>query len=398
VRNVKYGSSASPFPPVEANARTVQRWEQTGLDFVVYADQQSLTMPRSIWTPDLCPSAELYDIDAWLEPWPLMTEAALVSEKIRIGLGVADAVRRPPSILAQLALTLDNYAKGRFFMVLGAGETKQCTPYGLPRDRPFGRLEEILNLLPLWFNSNEPIDFDGKFWKVKNGIIGLPAHSEGGPELLVAGGPGKALRFGATLADGWLSYTPGSPSPEEYAEECAEFNRYAEQAGKDPAALTRMMYFTAVLGDDDDMVEELTHNAIVRWDTAALTTGGETWRRHGVENPLGPDWAYVRDLIPMEWSREDALRIVEQVPPSMVRKLRMCGTPQQVAEQVQPYIEAGCTHVRVLDYGALVTSGSLGEAAAGGNRLTDCYEHLRKLNGQPSLASSRADLNRKEAT
>src|SRR4051812_18421118 len=110
--------------------------------------------------------------------------------------------------------------------------------------------------------------------------------------------------------------------------------------GPDP--MTRMLMFTVVLGDDDDHVEELTHNAAIRWDTAALVTSGKTWRRHG-SHPLGDDWAYVRDLIPMEWSREDALKVVDQVPTS---------------------------------------SGDLGQVAADGRRLTECHQELRRLNGQ----------------
>jgi hypothetical protein len=57
-----------------------------------------------------------------------------------------------------------------------------------------------------------------------------------------------------------------------------------------------------------------------------------------------------------------------------------------VAQMIQPYIEAGCNHVLALDYGALVSSGDLGQAAAGGRRLSECYQELRRLNRQATLA------------
>jgi len=353
MRDVKYGAVPPESPPVAAHRAAVQSYEQAGIDFVAYGDQQSLTIPRSIWTEDLCPAASLYSIDSSLEPFALATDAALATNRIRIGITAADVIRRPPSILAQLGITLDHYAEGRFFLTLGAGELKQCVPYGIPRRQPFGHLEEALQLLRMWWSSDEPINYDGKFWNVRNGVIGVSAYTPGGPDLLVAGGPGKAMRFGATIGDGWLSYTPASHSPEAYASEITEFRRYADEAGKDAEAMTRMVMFMVVLGDDDDHVEELVNNAAIRWDAAAVVTGGETWRRHGVVNPMGADFAYARDLIPMEWSREDALRIVDQVPTAMVRKLRMCGTPVQVAEMIQPYIEAGCNHVMALDYALL---------------------------------------------
>ena len=190
MRDIKYGLNPVEFPPIAAHRAGVQAYDQAGLDFLTYWDQHALTIPRSLWTPDLAPAAEMFHIDSWLEPWPLLTDAAIHTNTIRLGLSASDVTRRPPSILAQLALTLDHYAEGRFFLALGAGEAKQSLPYGLSRDKPFGRLEETLKLLRLWFDTNEPIDYDGTFWKVKNGGVSTPAFTPGGPELLVAGGPG----------------------------------------------------------------------------------------------------------------------------------------------------------------------------------------------------------------
>jgi len=385
VPDIKYGVNPVEFPPVEGHRMAVQAYDQAGLDFLTYWDQTCLTIPRSIWTPDLAPAANMFHIDSWLEPWPLMTDAALATENIRIGLSASDVVRRPPSVLAQLGLTLDHYAKGRFFLALGAGENKQATPYGITRDRPFGRLEETLKLVKLWWSTQEPIDYDGKFWKVEKGGLGLPPYTPGGPELLVAGGPGKALRYAAELADGWITYFPGSTA-DDYVGEVQEFRRYAEQAGKDPEPMTRMVLFGVVLGDTEEQVEELTHNPVLRWDSAALVPGPHAWARHGKVNPLGEDFAYVRDLLPMEWSREDALKIVDKIAPEMVRHMRFCGTPEQVAGMIQPFVDAGCNHVMIGDYAALVNSGDMGQAVEGSRRLTECFAHLRRLNGQPETA------------
>lgn len=384
MRDVKYGTNGVEFPPPEANVAACQGYEAAGFDFVVYWDQTCLTIPRSIWTPDLVPAANLYNIDEWMEPWPLMTAAAMSTKRIRIGLTASDVIRRPPSIIAQLALTLDHFAKGRFFIALGAGEMKQCAPYGIVREKPFTRLEEALKIVRLLWENNEPVDYDGPIWKLKDAIIGLKPYQGRGPELLVAGGPGKPLRFAATLADGWVTYFPPTGDAESYSKEVAEFRRYAEEAGKDPENMTRMALFRVVLKDNEAQVEEATHNAALRWDSAALVPGPQAWERHGRVNPLGADFAYSRDLIPMAWSREDALKVVEQVPPEMVRKMSFCGTPEQVAGMIQPFIEAGCNHVMIGDYGSLVTSGDMGQALEGSQRITALFDHLRKLNGQPS--------------
>lgn len=387
MRDVKYGVAPVQFPPVAGHRQAVQAYDQAGLDFLTYWDQHCLTIPRSIWTPDLAPAAELFHIDAWLEPWPQLTETAIVTENIRMGLSASDVSRRSPDVLAQLALTLDHYSEGRFFLALGAGENKQNTPYGVTRDRPFGRLEEVLKLLKLWFSTDEPVDFDGNFWQIKNGGISTPAYTPGGPDLLVAGGPGKAMKYAAQLADGWCSYFPGSTA-EEYVEQVAEFNRLAEEVDRDPSTLTKLMLFGVVLGDDDAHVHELVNNPVIRWDSAALVPGPQAWARHGQVNPLGEDFAYVRDLLPMEVSREDALKVIDKVSPEMVRNIRFSGTPKEVAKMIQPFIEAGCTHVMIGDYGALVTSGDMGSAVNGARRLAETFDGLRELNGQPVTSAA----------
>jgi phthiodiolone/phenolphthiodiolone dimycocerosates ketoreductase len=383
VADIKYGLNPVEFPPIQAHRAAVQAYEAAGLDFITYWDQHCLTIPRSLWTPDICPAAETFHIDSWLEPWPLLTDAAIHTDRIRLGLSASDVTRRPASILAQLALTLDHYAEGRFFLALGAGENKQSVPYGLMRDKPFSRLEETLKLLRLWFDTNEPIDFDGKFYTIRNGGVSTPAYSDGGPQLVVAGGPGKAMQYGAQLADGWVSYFPGSGA-EEYASEVQTFNELAREADKDPDAMMRLMLFGVVLGDTEQQVEELLRNPIIRWDSAALVPGGHTWKKHGLVNPIGEDFSYPRDLYPMEWSREDAMKVVDQITPDMVRHFKFCGTPEQVAGMIQPFIDAGANHVMLGDYGSLVAAGDMGSALDGSRRLAECFNQLRRLNGQPT--------------
>jgi phthiodiolone/phenolphthiodiolone dimycocerosates ketoreductase len=383
MRDIKYGLNPVEFPPIAAHRAGVQAYDQAGLDFLTYWDQHCLTIPRSLWTPDICPAAEMFHIDAWLEPWPLLTDAAIHTDNIRLGLSASDVTRRTPDVLAQLALTLDHYSEGRFFLALGAGEVKQCTPYGIARDKPFGRLEETLKLLKLWFNTDEPIDYDGTFYKVKAGGISTPAFTEGGPPLLVAGGPGKAMRYAAQLADGWVSYFPGSDA-QSYADEVGEFNRLAEDVGKNGDDMTKLMLFAVVLGDTEEDVAEMLKNPVIRWDSAALVPGGYTWKKHGLINPLGEDFSYPRDLYPMEWTREDAMKIVDQITPDMVRHFKFCGTPEQVAHMIQPFVEAGANHVMLGDYGSLVMAGDMGSAVDGSRRLAECFDHLRRLNGQPT--------------
>ncbi len=383
--DLKLGASGVPFPPIAAGVEAARQYEAAGLDFITYWDQLNLTVPRSIWTPDLCPAAEFWNIDTWMEPFPLMTAAALATEKIEF-MTVNDALRRPPALLVQLLLTMDHVSRGRFTYCLGAGENKQFKPYGLLRSRPFGHLEEALKIIRLLCDSDEPVNYEGPIWNLENAIVGLGIYGEKPPRVIVAGGPGKALRFGATLADGWQVYLPACASPEEYAEQVAELRRCAEEAGKDPDELVVMGTMAVFVGPDEQAIEDALANPVARWDAAVLQPGGGTYERMtGKANPFGPDWAYARDLIPMSVSREEALSMIDQVTPDDVRACRFTGTPEQVAEQMQPYVDAGITHLLPLDCSSLVMLGNYTPSETAGV-MAQLWDEVRKRNPKKSEA------------
>jgi phthiodiolone/phenolphthiodiolone dimycocerosates ketoreductase len=376
---LKFGLTGISFPPIEAGISAAKAYEDAGLEFLAYWDQLSLTIPRSIWTPDLVPAAKYWDIDTWLDSWQAMAAAALATEKIEF-MTVSDC-RRPPPIIAQQALTLNNISKGRFMLCMGAGETKQFAPYDLPRDKPFGRLEEGMKILRMFFDSNEPIDYDGPIWSLKNAIVGLPAYEDKPPPLMIAGGPGRAMRIAGQLSDGWMSYLPPCGTPEMYAEQVQDLRKRTEEAGRNPDDLTIMLGTACVVADTEQKVDDACSSPALRWDAAALCPDGESFRRMcGRDNPLGPEWSYPRDLIPMNVGRDEALDIVEQLTADDVRAARFCGTPQQVAAQLQPYIEAGATHVLALNYADLVLTGDFGDATGGAGEMLELIDIMRRRN------------------
>ncbi len=379
-KNIKFGMGGVFMPPAELNAQAVQRYEKSGIDFVAYWDQLCMTFPRSIWTPDIVPAAAVYDIDCYMDAFALATQAAMVTEKIGIGIVATDCLRRPPSVLAQSFLTIDHIAKGRAFFCLGAGEIKQFAPHGLPRDKPFAHMEEAIKIIRLLAESKVPVTYDGPIWKLKNAILAFQPYNNKVPPLMVAAGPGRGLEIAGNHSDGWYCYLPPCGSPEWYAEQVKIVKKHAEAAGRDPEKLMFGAATTCLIAPTEAEVDKATQNLALRWDAAALVPGPDAWERFGVKNPLG-DWSYPRDLIPMDWSREDALKIANAVPPEMVRKLRFCGTPQSVADQIQPYIEAGFNMILVGNYAELVLSGDWGDAMAGRSVVTEMYDIIRKRNG-----------------
>jgi alkanesulfonate monooxygenase SsuD/methylene tetrahydromethanopterin reductase-like flavin-dependent oxidoreductase (luciferase family) len=200
--------------------------------------------------------------------------------------------------------------------------------------------------------------------------------------MLIAGGPGKALRFAGELADGWVTYWMAGLTPEMYAEQVKEVKQHAEKAGRDPEKVRLQVWFPSVIGPDDAAITAATENAALRWDAAAMLPDGAAWERVGLPpNPLGNEWSYARDLIPMWWSREDALKIVDQTPPEAVRRNRITGTPSEAAELILPFIEAGCNEVAIANYLPLIMSGDFSDALQGSSQVLETIKILKKHTG-----------------
>ena len=385
-RNIRYGAAGIHFPPLEGHLGAVQGYERAGFDFTIWADQTSLTIPRSIWTPDLVPCSEHWDIDLYMDPWLLASTAATATERMELGITVIDSLRRLPANIAQLSLSMDHISKGRFFFAMGAGELKQFAPYGVPRRKPFGHLEESMKIVRMLWESEDPVNYDGPIWKLENATMPLMPYGDSPPKLLVAGGPGRSVDIAGKYGDGWCTYIPTCGDPEWYAAQVKSVKEAAEKNGRDPDELIFWLLCMCIIDETEDKVEEWTHHPVIRWDAAAVIPTGDTFPSWGYKNPLGDDWSYPAMLLPMNYSREQALAIADEVDPGAVRFARACGTPEQVANIIQPYIEAGGNAVNIINYNTLLSSADFGDAEKKQSLVGDTIAHLRRLNGQAPAA------------
>ncbi|WAJ45353.1 LLM class flavin-dependent oxidoreductase [Mycobacterium sp. Aquia_216] len=377
--DVKLGAAGVYFPPFSNVVEGARRYEAEGLDFILQCDQLNLSIPRSIWTPDLVKAAETFDVDCWMDPWVCVSAAASCTDRIEFS-AISDAMRRSPPNLAQMALSMDHASSGRFTLVLGAGEHKQFGPYGLVRRKPFAHLEEATKIIKLLMDAEDTVDYDGPIWSLKDAVLPLGPYGDRPPPIIIAGGPGRSMEIAGRYADGWLSYYPAAGDARWFAQGRDTVRNYAIEAGQDPDALEFYGTFLCLIGDTEDEATALTHNLALRWDAAIMCPGGRSWQQWNPNNPphpLGDDFHYTTDFVPMEWSREDALKICEQVPPSVVRDSKFTGTPEQIADMVVPYIRAGMTHVLIANYGQTVTTGDFGDIVANADLLNRTFKALR---------------------
>jgi coenzyme F420-dependent glucose-6-phosphate dehydrogenase len=204
--------------------------------------------------------------------------AAVSSERVLLGTSVlTPTLRYHPAIVAQAFATLNTLAPGRIFLGIGTGEAMNETP-ALDVDWPAfrersARLEEAVELIRrLW--TAERVTFKGGFYRTRNATI-YDRPSPPIPIYVAAGGP-RAATMAGRIGDGFIC-TSGK-GDELYTQLLAAVEDGAREAGRDPAALTRMIEVKVSYGRDPVGAR---HEC--RW-WAALALSGE--EKSGIDDPV----------------------------------------------------------------------------------------------------------------
>src|SRR5262245_30611760 len=172
--------------------------------------------PDSIWTPEFTDLATASPSPhRHLDALAVAGAAAVLTKNVPIATAVVDTVRRHPAMLAQSALTLDHLSGGRFILGLGSGEKENIAPYGFDFSKPIGRFEEAITVIRRLWESDGPVDFEGRFFRLQHARLDTEPYAGRFPQIWVGGNSPRMLDITGRLADGW--WTSGSYSPDDYA-------------------------------------------------------------------------------------------------------------------------------------------------------------------------------------
>ena len=145
-----------------------------------------------------------------LELWVSLTWLATNTSRIEFGPLVSPVSFRHPTMTARMAAALDDLSNGRFVLGLGAGwQEREHTNYGwelLDVPARFQRFEEGIQVIIELLRSDEPTNYTGSFFNVRDGILLPRPQRDGGPPILLGGnGPKRTLPLVARYATEWNS-------------------------------------------------------------------------------------------------------------------------------------------------------------------------------------------------
>jgi phthiodiolone/phenolphthiodiolone dimycocerosates ketoreductase len=330
--------------------------------------------PKWMWTPENIPAAKvIHSMDALFDPVPIMTMIALKTRSVLIGTSVTEPIRRHPMSLAQTFVTLDHISKGRAVLGIGNGLRENTEPYGLPCDQRVNRLEEALEIIRLlWSSGGKPVDYEGKFWRLKDAVFDLPLYKGKPPRLFIGAHFPRMLRMCGRWGDGWL---PGQKvGAAEYASRLAIIREAAAKNGRRfDGFLAGQTLLVAFGKSRNEVLEKALRSKYVAYMAMGLPPA--LWNECGVEHPMGADFEGFLDIVPSRVKPEPIDVALSRLNAKLLERLFYMGTAEQILDEAAPLAGAGCGHFIFANMGAAFMGGGLGDFA----QMAKLMRGLRRL-------------------
>lgn len=352
-RKIAVGLQVSTQPPLLTTQLFTLFARLMRLDSIMAIDHFQNIFPTAIWDREFSWAAEqrpnpheLFDYQVFLG------HLASRVGRMRLGVGMTDAIRRHPVVTAQAMLTLAHMTKRAPILGIGAGERMNIDSYGFDYAHAVDRLEEALKIIRLCFHSQGPIDFEGAYYHLDGARMDLKAPKGRVPEIWIGAHGPRMLRLTGMYGDGW--YPTIITTPAEYASKLEAIRAAAREAGRDPKLITPALHRFAVLGRTEKEARAMLDTKAVR--AFGLVAPAELWRKVGREHPLGAGFRGYLDFVPERYDRKTLDAAIAAVPPELLFESPLLwGTPEQVARKIRAFGDVGLRHVVIAPVSALVS-------------------------------------------
>jgi alkanesulfonate monooxygenase len=223
------GSYAGAMPPPSAFSAFFRSAEELGFD--------------ALWVIDRI----FHDLNI-LDPLTLLTHAAAVTSRVRLGTAVLLFAFRNPVLVAKTVATLDYLSSGRITLGVSlGGRDYEFASQGIPMTQRVGRLRENLTVMrKLW--TEQQVTFHGRYYHLDQVNMEPKPVQKPSIPILMGGSVDAVLKRSAEGADGWIAGSRGTP--ETFHAAWQKVQAYARAIGKDPGTLESGKLLYIDVGED----------------------------------------------------------------------------------------------------------------------------------------------------
>ena len=212
--------------------------EDLGFESIWYAEHAAVPVHSD--SPFPATGGEIpWTYSHFTDPYIALARASGATSKILLGTGITLVPERNPILLAKEIASLDRFSGGRFLFGIGTGWLKEETEMmGGDFEHRWTQTREAIEVMKeLW--TKEEAEYHGRYFDFPL-VKSYPKPLQKPHPPVIRGGMAKyVLRRVIDHADGWL---PNRVTPADVEESRKKLDAMAEEAGRDPKAITISVY------------------------------------------------------------------------------------------------------------------------------------------------------------
>jgi len=266
----------------------------------------------------------------------LMATIATHTERLHVGSAVVPVQTRTPVVLGQSAATLSHLAPGR--VLLGIGLSSKVIVgdwHGLAFAPSLQQIREAVQVIRM-IASGERVNFEGKFYRVKNFRLAAPPPSPPVRVVLAALGP-EMLELAGEIADGVvLNWIP----PETVPVSIEHLEAGAKKAGRTLGNFEIASFIRTCVTDEAGAAREALARDITGY--ATVDAYANFFRNAGFAEEV--------DLVNAAWRAGDRSGAVKQVSARFLDGLGVVGPEAFCRERIAEFARAGLTQPVIVPF------------------------------------------------
>jgi len=304
--------------------------------------------------------------DAWL----MLAAIGAVTNKVELGACVTDAIRRHPSTIALSTVTLDRITKGRGILGIGAGEAQNVIDFGIEFSKPVTKFKEQLEVIEKLFESNpdNKVNYDGKYYKLIEACLQAKSIRKPRPPVYIAAGAPKTLELCATFGDGWI---PIGYTPELFKFHSNVIKENAKRIGRDISNFEFANDVDVYLTEDGEGAWEKMKNAV-----KVSLYKPELLKVHDI--PQDSEFDFRKYFTEYAMNKPELMEQMKKasikIPDEVARTAIGVGSPDDVIEMLERFIQAGTNHFIIRFWG----DGLYKNIETFGNKVVPYFRDLEK--------------------
>ena len=274
-----------------------------------------------------------------LESFSVLSALSTQIKNCRIGLTVADTIRRHPATLAHILLTINHISQGRSFIGIGVGESMNLAPLGLTLDKPLTRLKESIQFIKGLLNANEknPFNFSGKIFSAKNLFLNVDNLSDSIPPVYVGASGIKTRKITGEFADGWIPYVH---SLSNYEKLFSDIKFGIKKSNRNISNFDVVANIPILMtnNDNDEQKNSIKRSLAIRLLLEQNTLRDLGWTEE-IPNEISQSNMVVDSSISKKLEEE-----ADKIPLEILEQIAIIGNTSHIVETLEKYKKIGSTH------------------------------------------------------